>query len=220
MITASDKEYIQTKLIKQGKIFLNGPFLELAEWINQQKGVTVLNVIYGKVIPDDRPRLQVITETQEEQLKFRHGDFGNFIKSEQDQITQKFKEILKRDRIDKYETEQLFVVFSAFEPIAKEEANNAIPDKEIKKLKKQLNNSDLWKIERCFSNIVFFFYTESQVLKSSRTGLKKNYTDEYFKIIMKYDEFAYFQRNEFNITFDPKENFDTNYQGNWFYYWR
>lgn len=53
----------------------------------------------------------------------------------------------------KYDTKDIFVSFSSFEPIAKEEANNRIPEEKIQELKDKLNN-DLWKISRFF----FFNY--------------------------------------------------------------
>ena len=46
MITPRDKEYKETKLLKLGKKELLTPFKELAEWLNQEFNVIVLNVYY------------------------------------------------------------------------------------------------------------------------------------------------------------------------------
>lgn len=46
------------------------------------------------------------------------------------------------------------------------------------------------------------------------------WADTYFEIARRYDDFGYLTRAEIAIRVDSKENFDVNYSGNWFYYFK
>ena len=50
--------------------------------------------------------------------------------------------------------------------------------------------------------------------------LKKEWADKYFEILNVYDKFGYFKRDTFEIYLDSKENFDKNYTGSWWYYYK
>lgn len=61
MITSSDIDYLETKLIKQGGKVLESPLRDLAEWINKEFNVNVINIHYD-YIQNERPRLGIILE--------------------------------------------------------------------------------------------------------------------------------------------------------------
>jgi hypothetical protein len=42
----------------------------------------------------------------------------------------------------------------------------------------------------------------------------------YFVLAKKHDEFDYLAREKFFIAVDSKEDFDSNYSSNWYYYFR
>ncbi|WP_298864024.1 hypothetical protein [uncultured Gimesia sp.] len=219
MITAYDKEYKATKRIKQGKTSLESPFDELAEWISATWDVVVLNVVYDHADGLLRaPRIQVILEYQDHAQKFSKG--FNFDKKKQKAIAKKFIEIIKKQPEHGYDITGLFVVFSAFDQIAKEEADEQISDLEIEALKAQIANADLWEISRCFGGVTFMFYTDKQVAKYEQNGKKELYARKYFSILKRYDEFSYCSFADFDIQFDSKENFDKNYESNWYYYYK
>ncbi len=197
---------------------LNAPFSELAEWVSQTYNVKVLNIIYDRVIPDSRPRLQIILEWEDDRKKFIEGATGNFKELIQNEIRDKFVEIVNRDNLYQFACEFLFVVFSSFEPIAREEANSKVSDKEIENLEKELNNCDIWKIRPIFGSVIFFFYKKSQVKKYKKLNVASEYLDKYLKIVKKHDEFGYFDRNNISIELDSKENFEKTYKGSWFNY--
>lgn len=46
------------------------------------------------------------------------------------------------------------------------------------------------------------------------------WADTYFEIAKRHDEFGYLIRAEIAILVDSKENFETNYSGNWYYYFK
>jgi hypothetical protein len=235
MIMPSDKDYKETKLIKQGKRKLNPDFVGLADWINEKFNVGVINIFYDTIDnKEKRPRLSIIFEYQNDELKFRDGNFGNYDEKKQKIIADKFKEIVNQEnKINsiwtklfhvtsdlKYNTDNLFVVFTSFEPISKDEVNSRIPKVEIERLKKALNCSDLWEIYRQFSKTTFFFHTDKQIQDYSNIGKKEEFSEIYFNLLKKYDEFGYFDLESFSVEFDSKENFDKNYESNWFYYSR
>ncbi len=235
MIVPSDKDYQETKLIKQGKASLNPDFQSLANWIDKNYKVNVLNIYYDittGAYNKPFPRLSIIFEHLEDELKFRDGYLGNFHSDKQKIIATKFDELIngikqtgsfwsfiKRDK-KKYDVQGLLVIFDAFQPIARDEVNEAIPKSEIDALKTRLNNSDIWEISRFGSSVTFFFYTDKQATAAKASGYDKELAEKYFDILKKYDEFNYFNRQEFLVSVDSKENFDKNFESNWYYYYK
>jgi len=126
----------------------------------------------------------------------------------------------KNDNNSKYLTDNIWVVFSAFEPIAKAEANQSVPQEIVQDLKRQIDNKDIWDISNNSSRTTFFLYTKKQVEECNKNGVKEEWAEMYFNILTRYDEFGYFKKGLYSIDLDSKENFDKNYQSNWFYYYR
>jgi hypothetical protein len=217
MITCADREYKATKRIKQGKRRLAAPFDELARWIAATWKVTVLNVIYNRATLVHKPRLQVILEFAKEERKFHRG--VNYDEQKQQAIAGKFLEIIAGTE-HAFDVEGLFVVFSAFAPLALEEADSQISQRQVAKLKRRLANPDLWKIDRFFGHATFFFYTDVQVQRYEAKGKKAEYARAYFQLLKPHDEFGYLKETVFRVDFDSKQNFDENYQSNWYYYYK
>lgn len=231
MVVCSDPDYKETKLVKQGVKTVDPAFQDLANWINSYFNTKVLNVYYDRIKPDkNRPRLNIIFEYYDEAEKFK-DKIGNFDKVKQELISNKFKELqnnlvysqpfLKRIfNSNKFETKNLLVIFSAFEPIAREEANKNIPENKIEDLQSEIALVDLWKIYRQFELTTFFFYTDTQLKKYSSDGTTNFLKSKYYDLLKQYDEFDYIKPDTYFIKFDTKENFDNNYQSSWFYYSR
>jgi hypothetical protein len=118
------------------------------------------------------------------------------------------------------QTEKLFVYFSAFAPIAKEEANGAIPKQKIELLKNEIADNNLWEISRGFAEVTFFLYKAGQIDEYMKNGVREQWGRKYFELLSRYDEFGYFKKESYYVYLDSKENFDTNYNGNWFYYYK
>ena len=237
MITKVDKGYKLTKLIKQGKATIDDDFVELRDWIYKTYNVRPINIIYdlisgykGKL----SPRLEIVFEFSKERNVFIKEDI-NYDQVKQEAINQQFKKILisKGFTLEKnvwnmlggrvftkYDTNNLFIAFSSFAPVAREEANGSIQTSDIKRLKDEINRTDLWEIATDFQSATVFFYTDSQAKDNEANGLKKNITKRYFDLLKQYDEFDYYKEDEFSIAFDSKENFDTNYESNWYYYYK
>jgi hypothetical protein len=217
LVTHYDREYKATKLIRQGRTPLASPFVELAQWIGSRWQVTVLNVIYDrpKTLPKC-PRLQVIVEHSRERQEFLDG--LNFDPLKQHAVAARFTELVNSQTPTPYVVEGLLVVFSAFAPLAREEAHGQITDIELHALQERIANPHLWTIHRCFGRVTFMFYTDEQARTYARAGLREAYTDQYFELVQRHDEFKYLNRARFSVEFDSKENFDTHHEGSWFYY--
>ncbi|MDW5441667.1 hypothetical protein [Polaromonas sp. SM01] len=218
MITSSDAEYKATRQIKRGIAQLVAPFDELAAWIGDKWAVTVLNVIYDPCNELHAPRLQVVLEHQKDSESFRDG--FNFDHEKQRAIALRFMGMITRQSVHRYDVEGLFVVFSAFSPIARQDADSKIPDQEIEALKLRIANPDLWTISRFFAHPTFMFYTDAQAKAYAVAGKREAYAHQYFKILKQYDEFGYISEDGFAVQFDSKQNFDENYKSNWYNYYR
>jgi hypothetical protein len=220
MIAPSDPDYAETKLVKRGERVLTPLFKELADWIAAvYPGVVVLNIYYDKVARPANlahPRLNVIFEWEDEKKLFC-VDYGSFDPLKADAIAAKFKELLRDHPEQSFDTNRLFVIFSAFEPVARLEAIWRVRPEQLAQLQSKMNNPAIWQIRGDWGGIGVFFYTNAQ-LKNLQDGLKAECADAYAEIISEYDEFGYFQRKPAQVTFESKENFDKNYHGNWFYY--
>ena len=79
---------------------------------------------------------------------------------------------------------------------------------------------DLWEISRAFTSTTFFLYTDEQVKKYSNTETHQKWSEQYFRLLKQYDEFDYYKEEYFSVYLDSKENFDTNYESNWYYYYK
>jgi len=218
LITSSDNEYKETKQIKLGNARLAAPFEELAAWISERWCVTVLNVIYDCRNDLHAPRIQVILEHDLDAQVFRDG--YNFDRKKQQEIASQFRRIINRDLYREYDGDGLLVVFSAFAPLAREEADSKISDGEIDALKRRIGNPDLWEISRFFGHVTFMFFTDAQAKEHTAKGKQAEYARMYFEILKPHDELNYLTQEGFSVTFDSKQNFDDNYQSNWFYYYK
>jgi hypothetical protein len=235
MIMPSDKEYQVTKQIMLGRQNIPFELQPLADWIDKKFDVKTINLYYD-IIEDGRPRLGVYFENREEANSFyENGEFTNYDSVKQNQIAFKYKEVLaeqnlleknsffdifKSNNNKRYKSDNIWVYISAFEPIARIEANEGVPQDKVMQLKTKLNCIDLWEISRCFSGTTFFLYTDEQVKQYENSETRKIWADKYFDLLEPYNEFGYFKRDKFNIYLDSKENFDNNYESNWYYYYK
>lgn len=219
MITPRDEDYLQTKIIKRTGASLESPFKELAAWIAAQYGVHVLNVVYDTVIPDNRPRLSVVLESEADVARFRAGALVNFNAIDQKRVKERFESTIAEQNDRRFPTAGLFVIFAAFEPVARAEANESIPEQEVHDLQARLANEELWEISRWDEHVTFFFYTDDQVKRAQALGLTEKYAKEYARLVERYDEFGYLKKRGISVAFDSKENFDNNYEGTWHHYY-
>ncbi|MFA5519180.1 MAG: hypothetical protein WDA74_08005, partial [Spirochaetota bacterium] len=71
-----------------------------------------------------------------------------------------------------------------------------------------------------FQGITIFLYRERTISLETKNTILELFKKQYFSKLKQYDEFNYCTLNSLNVKFDTKENFEENYQGSWFYYFR
>ncbi|WP_426327725.1 hypothetical protein [Pedobacter sp. R-06] len=235
MILPSDKEYTQTKRIILGTEKMKPEFVPLAEWIDKTFEVKTINIIYD-IAYDKKPRLQICFEFEGEKDKFLTHDISYFNKEKQKLIAEKFKETIDQQGLGKsvntlqsflkptqngiYVTDNIFVIYGAFEPVAKLEASYKITEEQTQSFITSFNNEDIWTISIGFTIPTVFMFTDEKVKEYDNPEFKKFLADKYFDFIKPLDEFNYFRREDIQVYLDSKENFDNNYQSNWYYYYK
>ena len=214
MISYHDKEYKQTKLIKQGKAIMDPFFRHLARWISQTYGVNPINIVYDLVITGGvpRPRLEIIFEYLVEKDSFRNDslNYFNYDDEKLNAIIAQFKYgtsfkmlcvksfwELFAGRIFNYKTEGLFVVISAFEPVAKAETNSAVSQSKLETLQNEISNTDVWTIIQAEQTAIIFFHTEKQLKEYSKGNLKQVISAQYLKVLKEFDEFGFYKKESF-----------------------
>jgi hypothetical protein len=221
MIVPSDDDYVETKLVKLGKSSLSPVLKDVANWIEEYYGgVAVLNVCYDKVGATSKlvlPRLSVIFEWENDRKRFLTPD-AKFDPAKQAKISTRFRETLARRNDNSFDTHRLFVIFCAFEPVARIEANWRVTEEQLDQMFRTLNCPAIWKIRPSWDEAVFFFHTDAQLKASVGSGIRQTCTDAYAGVLSEYDEFGYFRQKPIAVQFDSKENFETSYGGNWFNY--
>jgi hypothetical protein len=231
----SDKEYTQTKRIKLGIDKMKPEFIPLAEWIDKQFGVKTINIIYDTLY-DNKPRVQICFEFEKEKNKFLTHDISYFDKEKQKLIAEKFKETIEKQGLSKtinsllkfikpkqngqYLTDNVFVIYGAFEPIAKQEATYKIKQEQTEEFIKSFKNPDIWTISIGFTVPTFFLFTDSKVKEYDKPEIKEVWADKFYEFVKPFDEFNYFNRKDIQVYLDSKENFDNNYESNWYYYYK
>ncbi len=235
MIMPSDKEYRETKQIMLGNAAMKPEFLPLAQWIDHTYGVKTINILCYTRDVGKSPYLEICFETFREKLLFSMQNGITYSEEKQLSVARKFLQTLQDQEftassIFSHLKEQMkqtpnlaqdiWVVFSAFEPVARIDANLSIPQAQLDKLVQSLRNNDLWDISRGFSEATFFVYTDDQVKQYENSDTHKEWADKYFDLLEPYNVFGYFKRENFSVHLDSKENFDKNYQSNWYYYYK
>ena len=235
MILPSDKEYRQTKRIILGTERMKAEFVPLAKWIDKTYDVKTINIIYD-TLDNKTPRIQICFEFDKEKNKFLTHNISYFDKPKQKAIGQKFSEIIKQQGLSKssksisslfgpnqngiYLTDNVFVIYGAFEPIAKLEATYKIKQKQTDEFIKSFDNKDIWTISIGFTIPTFFMFTDEKVKEYDKPEIKSMWADKYYDFVKSFDEFNYFKRNDIQVFIDSKENFDKNYESNWYYYYK
>jgi hypothetical protein len=219
MITSIDPEYKDTIDVLRGERTLPEISQRLIKWINKEYEVQAINVYYDKIIPDDRPRIQIIFENSEDNAKFRENGIGNYLVEKQKAIAEKYIELVKELGLkDSYRTDNVFVCYSEFSSIYRSNIYNSVPKDQLEELFQKYKNQHVWQIQVYGSGLIVFFYTNDEKNSRDNDKMIENLQDEYFSLLKPFDEFGYL--NKTWVKKESKEDFDKIYEGNWFYWSR
>lgn len=208
----TDNDFQQTKRVLLGQESMNKEYAQLADFIQERFSVQVINVICAK--GEDSINLTLWFKYENEVNYFYKGRFVADSRK-RNTILNKFKQIANIEN----KADSIYLSYQAFETLAKEEANNSITQLEILELKEKLHCNDLWDISRCLANVVFFLYEDKQVRQYKERGFIDIWSEMYLGLLNRYDEFGFFTKENFHVKLDSKENFDTNFNSNWYYYY-
>ncbi|WP_260580911.1 hypothetical protein [Sphingopyxis sp. PET50] len=219
MMNPSDESYRRTRLVKQGAAAMPPLFRALAEWIAAHYSSPVpLNIVFDSNEPLHGPRLDVIFERKRDADSFMTERTISYDPAKQAAIKARFLELLDESGDTIAGAERLFVIFSAFEPAARREANSQMTPERIEEVEKSLSSTVIWKIRPGFGTAIIFFHTEAQLKMTEDSDFRERCRDAYMAVLGRFDEFGYFRANPIGFAFDSKENFDAKYQGSWFAY--
>ncbi len=221
MIVPSDPDYVATKRIKLGLERMGPPGSELADRIQQEFGIRPLNILYEWVATAGRARLMVVFERYAEAAGFWSGPL-QIDGAKEARIWKAFHAIAiagspigpSSDRT----ASTPFLIITAFEPIAKAECNQRIPQAHLDALIVQFAKHGVWKFDRFGSTVTCFFHTKDQLLRSNSDGSRAVIASAYARLITAHDEFGYCTAPTEQVFFDSKANLDTNFEGNLYYY--
>lgn len=215
MITNFDPEYKDTLELKKGERTLPEISKRLISWINNEYEVNAINIYYDKIIPDDRPRIQVIFENFSDVSKFNENGYGNYLPDKQKAISKKYIELVKELKLkNTHPTNNVFVCYSEFSNIYNSNIYNSVPKNELNKLIEKYQSELVWEFLIQGSWIVIFFYTNKERDNPDNDLMIENLKNDYYSILKPFDEFNYLDRTW--IKRDSKEDFDTIYEGSWF----
>lgn len=176
-----------------------------------------------------RPRLDVILERSDEYRRFLTAPY-NYDSRKQERIVRMFlngttSEIRKRafqPPSGARTSGELFVCFSDFEETAVREVHNLVSKAELEAFAQGLDLGEAyWCIERFMGTPpTIFVHTAEQAAALNLSSVRDQWDDAYFELAKAKDEFDYLDRRTTFVRLDSKENFDENYAGNWYYYWK
>lgn len=195
-----------------GRSAIDRKFLPFVEWFHETYDAELLHIVKDKNA-DGTSRLQLIFEHQKDAEKL-------LLKNRLSHSSRKEKAIIKK-YLELYPDSgeiPIQLLFYAFELLARQEAVASVPLK-VKEDFKERHKEILWEVAIFGEYVTFFYYTNdglNAALKQKHNELIRN---EYFDLIKPFDQFNYFTRENFNVIFDSKQNFDERYESNWRYYY-
>ena len=228
MITPNDIDYKETKAIINGQKSTSQKIEELKKWIEKQYGNGVLHIVQDYLDTLNKPRLNVVLENYEDVDEFRDKN-TNYDSLKQSSISEKFEELndgIKSNKksffknLFKTPKDKYFVCFSAFNPIAKSEILDKIPDKILSDFKKRNTTKKIWEIHDSSFGVIVFLYKESDIEEYKNSTEIEKLKNDFYKTIQPFDKKGYFELEKLHIGIDSKENFDNNYESNWYYYYK
>ena len=221
MLSPKDKSFIDTMQVKDNDKTIPYEFKKLIDWIADKYGITPINICY-EIISNGLPRIEVVFETMVECSMFKTRIILND-KVKQAEVKEAFLDILSNEESKvsyEYKTDRLLVIFSSFAPVARTYANNQITKESIEELKQKYADYGIWEISRFSTSADIFFYTDKQLRENTESKITDEICREYFNLHKAHDKYGYLDWDEYELRFDSKENVDTNYEGNLFYYYR
>jgi hypothetical protein len=235
-VTPRDPDYLRVKRIKQGECRVDAVFDAFIAGFRERYGASPLAVLLDTVSQSRgqgrTPRLGVVLERTDQYRAFVQGPFRPE-KSKQQAVAILFTDSLRgadspalfgfprRERHAGVRADEIFVYFADFERVARWETHDLVAACELEDFTASLGIEDqFWCIQRFSGPPIVFVHTDEQALTLRASARPEAWADTYFEIAKRHDEFGYLTRSEITIPVDSRENFEANYSGNWYYYFK
>jgi hypothetical protein len=235
-VQPGDPDYLRVKQIKQGQSPLDPVYDRFVERFRQRYDISPLAIMLDA--PDrprgqgKTPRLGLALERTSQYRSFLRSPFG-FDKEKQKATAILFTESLPGADLPamfglpprlphaRVHADEIFVYFNDFERVAKWEVHDLAADSRLEEFTASLDIGDqFWCIQRFAGPPIVFVQTDDQARALKASALPSSWADTYFEIAKRHDEFGYLNRAETVIRVDSRENFEANYSGNWYYYFK
>lgn len=217
---------------KRGRLELPPPLLPFVDRVVVRFGIRPLWVATDHVSGPGRSaagrRVDLVFERTAERAEFL-TDSGAFSPAHQDTIAHDFQATVsatEQARLFGAASEQgfdatPFVCFSDFERAARERVHTTVPMTAIDRMAAAAGfGKAYWRADRLWGAPTIFLHTDQQVADFSSDKFRARLDDAYFKLALPYDEFGVLERRDTRVALDSLQNFDSNYQSNWYYYWK
>lgn len=235
-VTPRDPDYLRVKRIKQGECRVDPVYDAFIGGFRERYGVSPLAVLLDTVSQlrgqGRTPRLGVVLERTDQYRAFVRGPFRPE-KYKQQAVARLFTESLRgadsaamfgfprSERHTGVRADEIFVYCADFERVAKWEVHDLVTGRELENFTASLAIGDqFWCIQRFAGPPIVFVHTDEQARTVRASALPVTWADTYFEIAKRHDEFGYLTRSQIAIQVDSRENFEANYSGNWYYYFK
>ena len=143
---------------------------------------------------------------------------NGYDKSIQKEIAKIFFELAKNSLGEMKSSEEIWVWYTNFSERMKSEINRKIAKIALKSIIQKYAAYRIWSVIKSFNSSVVFFLSEEDLENS--TDIRTEMEDYYFGLLKQHDEFNVYDRTDFRLQFDSKQNLDENYEGSLHYYFK
>lgn len=213
-------DYPQALAIKRGQAKLPAAFDDFARAFERTFGVRALMASTELVTTAAGTRrfLRVCLERSSEALEFHVGRerFGNVIPARQKVAARLFAQS------SDVEASALTVTFWDCESHAIRATQTAVPEAALREWGSSLGlDGEFWCVQSSgLGPPVVLLRTTAQATAYEGSRSLDEWSSSYYQLAREHDEFGYLGLEHCRIRVSSKENFDTNYESSWFYYWR
>ena len=220
MISVDNPTYQETLDLLASRKRLSPMYAELRDWLYREFQIMAYNFEFCEMTWTHAParyRLMPMLSSKADYDSMFDG--GNYSADKQAAIAGKFYELAEKYREQNLERyANVFVAFCDFSQEIRTDYNNRAYNQLKDKLKEKYSRDSVWDIYAIFSSLTVFYQTDADVRFNQERGISRQIKDEYYETLHRLDEFRVFTYENFDVTFDSKQNLDEHYQGNLYFY--
>lgn len=220
MLFGNPQLYADVRDAKLGKVDLPAPLERLRRLISEHFSINVLYIVYDYIDigpAANRPRLNLIVETATNAAAVYHDRFT--LKQEVRETTARYFTEIAAESPQTYDADNAHIVFDVFSEEAMGQAASRFREHHGEEIIAKFPDANIWAIEGVSKYTVVFYQSDIDVSINSR-GVSGEIEDCCYRLTKSYDEFEYFTRHDFPVSFDSKECLDSDYEGNLYYYFK